>query len=160
VIHQPITGLTWTKEEPRHRGCAGLKDIFDMTINTASIARGQEKLRSPETDFRPRIRTIPEEFGIPGSALARARNAGLIDNREFQAGQRMAALWQAAGRLEQQARLSAGRSLLALGENVALAVVSVCRDNCGVGNPHRASLLKQGLDRLASHFDRGGIAHV
>jgi hypothetical protein len=132
-----------------------------MTDNTAFIARGQEKLRSLETDFRPRIRTIPEEFNIPGSALARARNAGLIDNREFQAGQRMAALWQAAGRFEQQARLSAGRSLLSLGENVVYAVVSVCRDNCGVGNPQRASLLKQGLSKLAQHFAQsGGFANV
>jgi hypothetical protein len=131
-----------------------------MTINIASISQGQEKLRSLDLGYRPRIHTTSEEFGAPGSALARARNAGIIDSREFQAGQRMTALWQAAGSLEQQARLSAGRSLLALGENVALAVVSVCRDNCGVGNPHRASLLKQGLDRLASHFDRGGVAHV
>ncbi|KLK90737.1 hypothetical protein AA309_23795 [Microvirga vignae] len=73
----------------------------------------------------------------------------------------MAALWQSAGHLEQQARLSAGRSLLSLGENVALAVVSVCRDNCGVGNSQRASLLKQGLSRLAQHFAQtGGFANV
>jgi hypothetical protein len=131
-----------------------------MTINTASLSQSKDKSRPLDTGYRPRVHSISEEFGSPGSALARARKAGIINNREFQAGQRMAALWQAAGRLEQQARVSAGRSLLSLGENVALAVVSVCRDNCGVGNSQRASLLKQGLDRLASHFDRGGIAHV
>ncbi|WP_262299711.1 hypothetical protein [Microvirga sesbaniae] len=123
-----------------------------MTINTLSRSQRNENSRLPDLGHRPRIHTVPEEFGRPGSALARARNAGIIDNREFKAGQRMAALWQAAGGIEQQARLSAGRSLLALGENVALAVVSVCRDNCGVGNPQRATLLKQGLSKLASHF--------
>jgi hypothetical protein len=132
-----------------------------MTINTASLSQGKDKSRPLDTGYRPRVHTISEEFGAPGSALARARNAGLIDSREFEAGQRMAALWQAAGRLEQQARISAGRSLLSLGENVALAVVSVCRDNCGVGNPHRASLLKQGLSKLAAHFAHsGGFANV
>jgi hypothetical protein len=129
-------------------------------ISNTTLFQSKDNSRPLDTGYRPHVHSISEEFGAPGSALARARNAGIIDNREFQAGQRMAALWQAAGRLDQQARLSAGRSLLALGENVAYAVVSVCRDNCGVGNPHRASLLKQGLDRLASHFDRGGIAHV
>jgi hypothetical protein len=132
-----------------------------QNLSTTTLSQSKEKSRPLDLDFRPRISTIPEEFGAPGSALARARNAGIIDNREFQAGQRMAALWQAAGRLEQQARLSAGFSLLALGENVALAVVSVCRDNCGVGNLHRANLLKQGLSKLASHFAQtGGFANV
>jgi hypothetical protein len=132
-----------------------------MTINTASISRGQEKLRLPDLGYRPRIHTTSEEFSAQGSALAQARTAGIIDSHEFQAGQRMAALWQAAGCLDQQARLSAGRSLLALGENVAFAVVSVCRDNCGVGNPQRASLLKQGLSKLAQHFSQsGGFANV
>jgi hypothetical protein len=130
-------------------------------ISNTTLFQSKDNSRPLDTGYRPRVHTISEEFGTPGSALARARNAGIIDNREFQAGQRMAALWQAAGRLEQQARLSAGRSLLALGENVALAVVSVCRDNCGVGNPHRASLLKQGLSRLAAHFAQtGGFANV
>ncbi|PVE20581.1 hypothetical protein DC522_31495 [Microvirga sp. KLBC 81] len=130
-------------------------------ISTTTLFQSKDNSRPLDTGYKPRIHTISEEFGAPGSALARARNAGIIDNREYQAGQRMAALWQAAGRLEQQARLSAGRSLLALGENVAYAVVSVCRDNCGVGNPHRASLLKQGLSKLASHFAQtGGFANV
>jgi hypothetical protein len=132
-----------------------------MTINTPSRFLRNEKPRLPDPGHRPRVHTVSEEFGRPGSALVRARNAGIINDREFQAGQRMAALWQAAGRLEQQARLSAGRSLLSLGENVAYAVVSVCRDNCGVGNPQRASLLKQGLSKLAQHFvQSGGFANV
>lgn len=129
--------------------------------STMTLSRSKEKSRPLDPGFRPKIRTAPEEFGAPGSALARARNAGIIDNREFKAGQRMAALWQAAGQMEQRARLAAGRALLALGENVALAVVSVCRDNAGVGNPHRAALLKQGLATLAAHFAQaGGFAHV
>lgn len=132
-----------------------------QNLSNTTLIQSKENLSLTGATYRPRIRTIPEEFSAPGSALARARNAGIIDSREFQAGQRMAALWQAAGRIEQQARLSAGRSLLALGENVAYAVVSVCRDNCGVGNPQRASLLKQGLSKLASHFAQtGGLANV
>lgn len=132
-----------------------------MTINKASRSKHNEKPRLPNLGHRARIHTVSEEFRRPGSALARARDAGVIDHREYQAGRRMAALWQAAGRLEQQARVAAGRVLLSLGENVAYAVVSVCRDNCGVGNPHRASLLKQGLSRLASHFAQtGGCANV
>jgi len=132
-----------------------------QNLSTTTLLQSKDKSRLLDTGYRPRIHTIPEEFRSPGSALARARNAGLIDSSEYQAGQRMAALWQAAGQSEQQARLSAGRSLLGLGEPVALAVVSVVRDNGGVGNQERAYLLKQGLSRLAQHFAQtGGSANV
>jgi hypothetical protein len=78
----------------------------------------------------------------------------------------MTDLWQASGHIEQKIRLAAGRALIALGESIAYVVASVCRYNCGVGNTHRASLLKQGLSRLALHCavaaapENAGSAHV
>jgi hypothetical protein len=149
------------KEKPRTGTARGSRNISVQNISNTTLFQSKDNSGLLDTGYRPRVHTPPEEFGAPGSALARARNAGIIDHREFQAGQRMAALWQAAGRLEQLARLSAGRALLTLGENVALAVVSVCRDNCGVGNPHRAAFLKQGLAKLAQHFAQtGGFANA
>lgn len=137
-----------------------------MKTYTASRTQRNENSRPSDTGYRPRIHTAPEEFNHAGSALARARKAGIIDGREYKAGQRMTALWQATGQAAQRARLAAGRALLTLGENVALVVISVCKDNCGVGNSLRASLLKQGLGQLALHFAMtaaaraGGFSHV
>ncbi len=103
-------------------------------------------------DNHSSIRTCPEQFGAPGASLHRAWVSGLIDRSQYEAGRRLAMLWQHSGRDEQQARMAAGRALLPLGEATAYTVASVCRDNGGVGNPNRASLLRQGLSRLASHF--------
>ncbi len=103
-------------------------------------------------DKRPHIRSYPEQFGAPGASLHRAWVSGLIDRSQYEAGRRLAMLWQHSGRDEQQARMAAGRALLPLGDATAYTVASVCRDNGGVGNPNRASLLRQGLSRLASHF--------
>jgi hypothetical protein len=137
-----------------------------MSTSTLSLSKSKEKSWLSGLARRRRISTVAEQFGTPGSSLTQAWRAGLIDRREYEAGRRMTALWQASGHIEQKIRLAAGRVLIALGENIAYVVASVCRDNCGVGNAHRASLLKQGLSRLALHFavaaasQNGGSAHV
>lgn len=137
-----------------------------MRTSTPSLPESKDKLWLSGLTRKPRISAVAEQFGTPGSSLTRAWRAGLIDRREYEAGRRMTALWQASGHSEQKIRLAAGHVLVALGENIAYVVASVCRDNCGVGNTHRASLLKQGLSRLALHFAvtaasrNGGPAHV
>jgi hypothetical protein len=137
-----------------------------MSTSTLSLSKSKEKSWLSGLARRRRISTVAEQFGTPGSSLTQAWRAGLIDRREYEAGRRMTALWQASGHIEQKIRLAAGRVLVALGENIAYVVASVCRDNCGVGNGHRASLLKQGLSRLALHFavtaasQNGGSTHV
>ncbi len=137
-----------------------------MSTSTPSLPESKEKSWLSGLARKPRISTVAEEFGTPGSSLTRAWRAGLIDRREYEAGRRMTALWQASGHIEQKIRLAAGHVLVALGENIAYVVASVCRDNCGVGNAHRASLLKQGLSQLALYFamtaaaQMGGSIHV
>jgi hypothetical protein len=107
-------------------------------------------------NFPSPVRTYAEQYNPPGSALYQAWRSGLIDRNQYEAGRRLATLWHEAGSKEQSARLAAARAILSLGEQVAYVVASVCRDNSGVGNPHRASLLKAGLSRLALHLDQTG----
>ena len=103
-------------------------------------------------DNRSPVRICPEQFGAPGASLHRAWVSGLIDLSQYEAGRRLAMLWQHSGRDEQQARLAAGRALLSLSQGTAYTVASVCRDNGGVSNLSRAAHLRQGLSQPASHF--------
>jgi hypothetical protein len=150
--------LTRTKECPDTGTARGSWSFNMQNPSSTSLSKRNENSRPPVSIPHFGVRARADEYNAPGSSLSQAWRANQINRQQYEAGLLLVALWQQPGDKERDKRLAAGRALLALSECVARTVVSVCRDNGGLGSQYRALLLRQGLSALAAQSLTAGDA--